>query len=309
MSIKVKEVFEHVCDVYSNYKIGGLCLLSSIVMHEILEKEKIVSSIKVGFIHLKKQKLCNIHIWLEVDGNIYDAASNVLLIVTKNKDFSTSNLSYENKILSGFKRIDIDTPAEKIQSIELIKAYKKYRDEKTFDWDNMPDRLSIATYKCYNKFHFENIPTRIISKHNYEWNDDPTTRDIIANVVEECVKIGIANRSPMAAMLCNEILSRNKKISKVLQVFLKIGDRQITSYVLNTPGGMYDIDESILSIVTQRNFRNVELVDGRFEDTRDYLFYQTIRNYNECKDKSDSIYWKNAPIMFLDLRKKLLKQN
>lgn len=107
-----------------------------VLLHELLEKNNIKSTIKTGYVADSESKLGGWHCWLQTEKNTLDVSADILFREQKKMmqqiGFKRSNKVLLEKLPDDYEQIDNDTEEEVKQITEkdeLLELYIKSRDE------------------------------------------------------------------------------------------------------------------------------------------------------------------------------------
>lgn len=117
--------------------VVGSCLISSIMLKELLDKNNINTTLKQGFAISHKYHISTMHFYLETDDGItIDAAmeiSNTLVPQLETCEWVLSTYSP-----GGYRRVDCETSEEQCTLDDLMKAFNAYQTNPKLYWKDAP---------------------------------------------------------------------------------------------------------------------------------------------------------------------------
>ena len=288
--LSVKEIYSAVKDTIVSHSFGGACMISSVIMFDILKQKGIEVDFVTGFLNRKKVNLCTYHVWIEYDGEIFDVAANATYEILKNELLNPKDSMLSKKIVTGYQRIDLDTPEEKANFKELFLGAEKFRKTNVFDWDKAPIKSKIIAYKCYEKLKAD-APFPKPNPHHHYWVNDTFTRNKLEHILDTMEKHIMMMPVPNS-IICHEILSTFDIKSEIVFCTKKsayqqlTSDRSETTVCLLVDGVIIDMSDVFT------NLRGTSTLTLLEEVEKDYR--PDVKNYIECIDKKESDYWKKA---------------
>ena len=145
----IQTLIQRVVDEFVRIDTISICLLSSIITHELLSHYGIENQIVNGFKLLNKNKYAQSHFWITSNGNVYDVCDLINRQVFHNKGldsiipkgFFDSTLVLD--LPENVERIDIETEDEISDHKELQTSFKLYLENAELFWSTIPNTFHV----------------------------------------------------------------------------------------------------------------------------------------------------------------------
>ena len=128
-----------VVDALVQKKVMGSCLVSCILLKEMLDKKGINSTIKQGY--LTNGKYACTHYYLEVNEDILDIGTEVLNRLEPDRHSVSAKQTLCNDIPDNTLRMDMETLEEIERTTQMIQMYNDYIIDPKSYWNNAPLKL------------------------------------------------------------------------------------------------------------------------------------------------------------------------
>jgi len=141
-----ERLIEQVVEKFVSISNFGNCLLSSIILHELLLKHNIKSTIVKGYKHLLKKKWAYLHFWVKCENSKeYDVAETINYRVFRKNGQDIPDYFFETinvlELPNDVERIDMETETEREITHDLNKHFTLYLEDPSQYWSEVPTQM------------------------------------------------------------------------------------------------------------------------------------------------------------------------